>query len=350
MIEIDGAYGSGGGAVLRTATALSAVTGKPIHVSNIRKGRPNPGLKTQHLEGLRAIAKLCNGKLKGDELRSMEIELHPEKIQNDDLEIKIGTAGSIGLLFQSLKIPACKAEGPVNIRIKGGATFGRYAPPTPYAQSVLLPVLRQTGYSGDINIIRHGFFPVGGADVSFHINPCKEFKPLNLTERGEIETIKGVSIASTSLKKPRVADRQAGTAAEILKKHGFDPEIKTSYADSSCPGSGVVLSAKTTTGCVLGADSLGERGKKAEEVGGQAAHNLLSIINSKATADERLSDQLLVFMALAKGKSSIITPRFTNHSKTNIWVIEKFLDTRFHTEPAGKNIRIGCSGLSKQLI
>ena len=121
---------------------------------------------------------LCDGKLKGDVKRSMEIELYPNEIQSKNIDIEIGTAGSIGLIFQSLKLPACNAEKPINIRVKGGATFGKYAPPTPYTQSILLPVLRKTGYEGDINIIRHGFFPVGGADVSFHINPCKEFKPI----------------------------------------------------------------------------------------------------------------------------------------------------------------------------
>ena len=63
IIKIDGAFGSGGGQILRTACALSAVTKKPCQVFNIRRGRPKPGLATQHLLGLQALAQLCNGRL-----------------------------------------------------------------------------------------------------------------------------------------------------------------------------------------------------------------------------------------------------------------------------------------------
>ncbi|MEM0497320.1 MAG: RNA 3'-terminal phosphate cyclase, partial [Acidilobaceae archaeon] len=41
--------GEGGGQILRTAIALSAITGKPIRIYNIRVKRDNPGLRPQHL-------------------------------------------------------------------------------------------------------------------------------------------------------------------------------------------------------------------------------------------------------------------------------------------------------------
>ncbi len=346
MIEIDGSYGSGGGAILRISAALSAVTGKPIHVFNIRKNRPKgSGLKIQHLEGLKAVAELCDGKLEGAKLNSEEIWFYPGKIQSKNIDIKIGTAGSIGLIFQSLKLPSCYADGDVNIKINGGATFGKYAPPTPYTQNVLLSTLRKTGYNGDINIIRHGFFPVGGAEVNFSIKPCKTFKPIILTERGKIKNIEGISIASKFLEKPKVAERQAKAASDMLKAKGFDSEIKTEYAESSCPGSGIVLFTKASTGTLLGSDSLGERGKPAETVGKEASESLLKTLTSNSSVDEHLSDQLLVFMALAKGKSIITAPRLTNHAKTNMWVIKKFLDVDFNVKEQEKNVRIECSGL-----
>ncbi len=74
MVEIDGSYGSGGGQILRTAVALAAITKKPCHVFNIRKGREKPGLMPQHLLGIQAIAQLCNCSLGGDYLGSEEIK------------------------------------------------------------------------------------------------------------------------------------------------------------------------------------------------------------------------------------------------------------------------------------
>lgn len=345
MIDIDGSVMAGGGAILRVASALSAVTGKPIHVFNIRKNRPKgSGLKTQHLEGLKAVAELCNGKLKGAELGSEEIWFYPEKIQNKKLNINIGTAGSIGLLFQSLKLPASQAEGEVKINVKGGGTWGKWAPPLLASKNILLSVLEKMGYKANINIEKHGFYPVGGGRVSITVNPCKEFKPLNLTELGTITHLGGISIASTFLQKAKVAERQAREAEHFLKSKGFSPLIKDMYVKSDCPGSGIVLWG-TDGKSILGADSLGERGKPAQEVGREAAESLFKTIQAKATVDSHLSDQLLIFMAFAKGVSKIVVPRLTNHAKTNIWVIKKFLDVEFDIKEGKKNILIECSGI-----
>ena len=52
MLQIDGSQGEGGGQIIRSSLALSAVTGKAFEVRNIRGGRKKPGLLKQHLTGL----------------------------------------------------------------------------------------------------------------------------------------------------------------------------------------------------------------------------------------------------------------------------------------------------------
>ena len=69
MIKIDGNFGEGGGAIARVALAFSTLTQKPFEVHDIRKGRPNPGLKSQHLYCVRALKDLCGAVSEGDELR-----------------------------------------------------------------------------------------------------------------------------------------------------------------------------------------------------------------------------------------------------------------------------------------
>ncbi|MDH3407664.1 MAG: RNA 3'-terminal phosphate cyclase, partial [Gammaproteobacteria bacterium] len=44
MREIDGSFGEGGGQLLRTACALSAITGEAVRLRNIRARRDPPGL------------------------------------------------------------------------------------------------------------------------------------------------------------------------------------------------------------------------------------------------------------------------------------------------------------------
>ena len=78
---------------------------------------------------------------------------------------------------------------------------------------------------------------------------------------------------------------------------------------------------------VLSATVFGERGKAAEIVGEEAAVNLMKQINSNACLDEHMADQILLYMALAGGSVSVAD--ITNHCKTNMWVIEKFLPVKF---------------------
>ena len=46
MIEIDGSFGEGGGQILRTSIALSALTMQPVNIDNIRAGRPRSNALT----------------------------------------------------------------------------------------------------------------------------------------------------------------------------------------------------------------------------------------------------------------------------------------------------------------
>ena len=177
MIEIDGSYGEGGGAVLRIATALSAVTSKPVHVTNIRSGRPKPGLMPQHLNAVKAVAALSNASLSGLELGSTDIIFNPRSLSGGDYKIDIGTAGSITLILQAFMIPAAFADGPVTIGITGGTDL-RWSPSVDYLENVTLPILRLMGYKVRINILQRGHYPRGGGLVELKVDPIKKLKPL----------------------------------------------------------------------------------------------------------------------------------------------------------------------------
>ena len=217
----------------------------------------------------------------------------------------------------------------LKIKITGGADFGKWAPPTLHIEQVLMPLLEKMNYSCNLNIKKYGFYPKGGSETEFFSNKSK-LKPLNITEKGKIVSIEGISVASSSLKNARVSERQANSANQILfKKFNVIPKIKAIYADSLCPGSGIQLWIKTENS-FLGANSLGEIGKKAEIVGEEAANNLI-LEYENGSIDQHTTDQLIPYLALA-GKSSILTSKITEHTKTNIEIVKKFLDVNFEID------------------
>ncbi|MEM7821252.1 MAG: RNA 3'-terminal phosphate cyclase [Candidatus Aenigmatarchaeota archaeon] len=341
MILIDGK--EAGGQVLRTAVGLSAITNKPIKVINIRGARGDGGLKTQHLEGILAVGNLCNAKIKGAVLGSKELEFIPGRIEPKQLNIKISTAGSIGLLFQSLQTISGFCGEDIKINVYGGSTSSAWSPTLHYIQNVFLPIANKMGFSAEIKIIKEGFYPKGGAEVKMIIHPIKKLTPIKLTERGKIKNIRGISIVGSLPK--HVAERQNEYAIKVLKEHGFD-NINISYqlVSTLSPGTSITIWAECENS-IIGADNIGRRGVRAEKIGEECAKELIASLESKAALDKYMADQILVFLSLADGESEIRVEEITEHVRTNIKVIEQIVGVRFYVDEDEKTIRVIGIGL-----
>jgi len=320
MLEIDGSIG--GGSVLRLGIGLAAALRKPVRIYNIRKSRPNPGLAVQHLAGLKAVAKLCDAELEGASLGSQEVIFKPGGLKRSELELRIETAGSVGLVLQTLQLASLVSARPVRVKIDGGGTFGKWAPPLPYFELVNFAILRRFGYRAQVRVDREGFYPKGGARVEATFQPEKIAGPLELHERGQLLQVRGISIASHHLKRAEVAERQAEAARGLLAELHVPVEIRTAYADTRSPGSGIVLAAIHEQ-TILGGDALGERGKRAEEVGREAASQLLRDLESGATLDRYMADQIVPFIGLFGGRFR--APWLTEHLETNLELVKRIL-------------------------
>ena len=76
-IYIDGSQGEGGGQILRTSLALAALLRQPVKIDNIRANRSQPGLKTQHLAGVLALARITDAEVQGAEKHSTRLDFSP---------------------------------------------------------------------------------------------------------------------------------------------------------------------------------------------------------------------------------------------------------------------------------
>ena len=325
-IIIDGSEGEGGGQVARTSVAFSAVTGRPVKIINIRAKRCNPGLRNQHVNGIKAVADIANARLEGCDIGSEEIEFVPSKIEAKDIDITVDTAGSISLILQAIMVPLLHVPGNVKIEIRGGATFGKWAPPIYYATEVLFPILKKMGYYLKLDIKKHGHYPKGMADVVLDVRKTERLRPLEIEDQGKLIEIRGISNASETLERTDVAKRQAESAKKYLENRFKVPvKIRTEYADTESTGSCIVLWA-VFENTRLGADALGERGIRAEDVGINAARCLERIIDSGCAVDPYMSDQILPYLVFAEGRSKVKISEVTGHLKTNREIIRRFVD------------------------
>lgn len=336
MIEIDGSQLEGGGSIVRISTALAALIQKPIRVYQIRAKRDKPGLRPQHLEGLRALARLCDGKLEGDIIDSMEIKFYPGTIQAKKIDVSIKTAGSIGLVLQSLMIPATFSNGTVFVEFEGGATDGPLAPPIDFMKNVTLPTLKKMGYKGGVECVQRGHYPRGGGIVKADIEPVEKLRALTLTEPGKVAKIFG--LAHCVRLPSHIATRMAHAANMALLRAGYSRvQIKTEYYPPDKdphlgPGAGITLWAETNGGAILGSSSLGRPGKPAEQVGREAAGDLVKQLKTGCAIDSHLTDQLIPYLALADGVSEITSTELTSHTLTNIAMVEQILGVKFEIQ------------------
>lgn len=178
--------------VLRNASAYSCILRQPVQISNIRAGRPKPGLKQQHLSGLQLLAKISGGLLEGGTLGSREILLRPGKhgVLGDNFTCDQQGAGSTTLVFQSALPVLLFAEEDTTLLLRGGTDALTAAPPVYFTHLILLPFLKKHfGIECEIDIQKRGFTSFGGGQLGVRISALKNpLRCISLLERGEISS------------------------------------------------------------------------------------------------------------------------------------------------------------------
>jgi RNA 3'-terminal phosphate cyclase (ATP) len=349
-VEVDGSLLEGGGQILRVATALAATLRKPLKVFNIRSKRSPPGLRLQHVTAVNAVAKLVDADVRGLQVGSSEISFIPGTPKGGEFFFDIGSAGSVTLALQALMPSAAFAPSSVSTEIRGG-TNNLWAPPVEYLQEALLPALQKMGLKSAVTLLKRGFYPQGGGSVKALVEPVKRLKPVRLVEAGGVVGIRGLSYSSRL--PSHIVERMARTAKDILRNAGYEkidialealqpPHTKCAVD----PGCGIILFADLERGGVIVGDSLGELGKPAEKVGREAVECLLKQLETRAPVDRHLGDQLIVWLCLAEGVSTIRVCELTLHTLTCIKISELLAGAKFDVQgKMGESATITCHGI-----
>jgi RNA 3'-terminal phosphate cyclase (ATP) len=331
-LVLDGSYGEGGGQILRTSLALAALLGREIEVVNIRQGRKNPGLQPQHLTAVRAIAAITNGQLSGDSLGSQQLVFQPQNPTGGDYEFDVSrvkaSAGSVGLIFQAVAPALFFSQQPSRLRLKGG-THVAWSPTATYLERVFLPVMDSMGLRARLKTSPWGWYPSGGGIAEAELSPASAVKPIKLNERGALLRVEGLSVVSNL--PLSIAEHQRDQFLRRLRAKGLSAEFEVLPGPSIGQGT-FILAVAHYEGAVAGFSALGERGKPAERVADEAFDEFDQHHASGRALDKHLADQLLIYMALAKGVSSFTTCQITQHLLSNCRVIERFVAVKFASE------------------
>jgi RNA 3'-terminal phosphate cyclase (ATP) len=341
MIEIDGGQKSGSGTLVRYAVAFAALLGQPLHLFNARTKREKPGLRAQHLTSVLACAEMCGAKTEGLSVGSLEFKFIPgSKIKGGSFAWDIGTAGSTTMLALSILPLACFADAPVAARITGGV-FQDFAPSPHHIQRVLAPLLERMGLAMRLEVIRPGYVPKGAGVVELSVTPVRDrLKALALAETGAFKEVSGVALSSR-LEERRVSERMARVCEERLAKADLSANVERVYDKTGLhPGAILAIWAKSSTGCIFGADRAGALGRSSEAIGRSVAEIFLADIVTRATVDRHVADQLVLFAALADGLTRYIIPRQTDHVESNLWLAEIF-----GAKPRGKERHLVIEGI-----
>ena len=329
MLVIDGAQGEGGGQVLRSALALSLVTGQAFRIDNIRAGRKRPGLLRQHLTAVQAAAQIGGAEVRGASLHSGRLDFAPGRVVPGEYEFDVGTAGSTTLVLQTVLPALLTAPGPSRLSFAGG-THNPFAPPFDFLQKTFLPIIARMGPRVGTVLEMPGFYPAGGGRFHVAVEPVAKLVRFDLQERGPVRRASARAVVANL---PRhIARRELDVVRRGL---GWETGCLHVEEVSESPGPGNVLLLEIESEHVTEVFSaFGERGVQAERVAETAVAEARRYLDAGVPVGEHLADQLLLPMALAGG-GTFKTLALSSHARTNIAVLKLFLACEVRVEAAG---------------
>jgi RNA 3'-terminal phosphate cyclase (ATP) len=324
-IVIDGSVGEGGGQILRSALALSLVTGQPFRIDRIRAGRKKPGLLRQHLTAVQAAAAIGGARVQGDAIGSQSLSFEPDAVRAGEYRFSVGTAGSATLVAQTILPGLLQAKERSRLTLEGG-THNPSAPPFDFLEKTFVPIVRRMGASIELRLEAHGFYPAGGGRFTVDIEPCERLDRIVLTKRSAPRVHARALVASLSAK---IAHRELGIAMTRLGLERADCWTVNVH-DSVGPGNVlmIVIDSDDVTEVVTG---FGLKNVTAEKVASDACDEAEAYLSAEVPIGAHLADQLLIPMALARG-GEFRTLAPTPHMRTNADVIQKFLDVAIGIE------------------
>lgn len=327
-IQLDGAHMEGGGALVRTALTMAALTQTPVKISNVRGNAQTPGITTEDMTISRALALATAAETSGvrgeHELLfsptrrpgGLNESIYPVEDENDE------HANALVVLHSLL--PVMARTGVFSKITCRGETFGHGVLSYDYFLNITLAAHRRMGLYAYPELALAGFGRGSRGEVRLEVEPSS-IHGVDWPVRGELISV-GAAVATAELS-PAVTARGVNHLERLAQHANVPIHVEPFDVRSRQTGAFVTVFAEFEQG-FGGATAMGRRGVRMEMLAQNAFDSFLEWYKGPATTDAFLSDQILVTAAMAETESTFSVSKLTQRFLTTVWVIKQFLPIR----------------------
>jgi len=325
LVLIDGTHGEGGGALVRTALAMSVLTQQPTRINDIRGGTKYPGLDAEDLTIVRALADICNAETVGAELGSNVLSFLPTvrpRGYKGELasERNLSNRGANALVVLSTLLPVLVRSGVYSSISVEGETYGTNVLSYDYFNCVTLPALKETGLYAFPELVKAAFGRETSGRVTLDVEPSS-LSGIDWSDRGALKSVRAV-VATSSLP-TSVGDRITSHLTRMSQQAGLKIRIEQIELENSSRGAFVTTWAAYQRG-MGGGTAMGATTIRAEVLAQTAFEQLVEWMSTSSTTDPFLADQILLPLVLAETSSTFTVSRLTQRFLTIVWVVKQF--------------------------
>jgi RNA 3'-terminal phosphate cyclase (ATP) len=325
VVVLDGSQGEGGGAMVRTALAMAALTEQAVLIESVRGGTSHPGVDAEDVVFAAALTKSCEADVSGLELGSSTLRFSPKRRPRaldgelPSVRNSQNRGASVPILFAGL-IPVLARTGAYSVISATGETYGNHALGFDALDRQISPALRRFGIYAFPSLESAGFGRESRGQAALEVEPSA-VRGIEWTDRGRLVAASAV-VAYHGLP-PQVAERGASHLRKLAESANVKMEIERVPCEGDTPGIHVTCTAQYERGFGSGA-AMGMRGIRVEVLAQSSFEELFSWMRTDATVDPFLTDHLLLPAVLAEESSTWKVSRLTKRFMTMVWVVKQF--------------------------
>ncbi len=329
LIKLDGSHGEGGGALLRSALSMSALTQQGFQIDHIRTGTKFVGLDVEDITIIKVLASLCDADTSDLTPGVLSLLFAPKRTVRPfkgllKTERNLSGRGSNALVIASTLAPILARSGGYSEFDVEGETFSNNSMTFDYFKNVLGGFWRKQNLQIHSEVIRAAYSRDAEGSCHVEVEPGP-FTGAKFNSRGRAILLQAA--ISYSKLSSGIADRAASHLQKLAHsvKATFNCDINEYPGDASGIQITVWMQFENGMG---GGSAMGAKKLPAEQVAQEAFEKCYDWIATEAPIDSILAEHALLPSCFADESSEFVVSELTSRFMTIAWVAKQFSPVR----------------------